>query len=271
MIPVLHLFPTLNSSLMELLEGLSPAQWNSSTVCRKWSVKDITAHLLDTALRRVSSGRDGHFLKSVHGNSYDDLLNSLNTLNAEWVGAYKRVSSQILIKQISAAQDDLCEYLKTLNLTAPALFPVLWVGEDKSQIWFDIAREYIERWHHQQQIRLAVGADSILERELYYPVLEISMLALPHHYRLKPAAEGTVIKINVVGDAGGSWAILRSKEEWKFTNPEMDADTEVYIDQNIAWMLLSKGIDILESEQYWQVIGDNDLGFHALKLTAFMV
>ncbi len=271
MIQVLHLFPKLNSSLIDLLEGLSPAQWNSATVCKKWSVKDIAAHLLDTALRRVSCGRDNHFGKAPEINSYEDLLDFLNTLNAEWVGAYKRVSTRVLIRQMSAAQDEFYDHLLSLDLHAPALFPVSWAGEDESKTWFDIAREYTERWHHQQQIRLAAGAGSILERELYYPFLEISMLALPFHYRLKSAAEGTLIRINIVGDAGGHWSILTKNGAWEFTDTRTEPHTQVYIDQNIAWMLLSKGIDIFEAEQYWQIVGNYELGFHALKMTAFMI
>ena len=271
MIHVLHLFPKLNSSLIDLLEGLSPAQWNNSTVCKKWSVKDIAAHLLDTALRRVSGGRDNHFAEAREINSYDDLLSFLNALNADWVDAYKRVSPQVLINQMAAAQEEFYKYLLTLNLSSPALYPVAWAGEDQSQVWFDIAREYTERWHHQQQIRLAVGAGSILKRELYYPFLEISMLALPFHYRLVSAADGTVVRVTIVGDAGGSWSIISKNNAWEFTGTEMEPNTLVYIDQNIAWMLLSKGIDIFEADQYWQVTGDYELGFHALKMTAFMV
>ena len=271
MVQVLHLFPRLNSSLIDLLERLSPAQWNNPTACKQWTVKDIAAHLLDTSLRRISFGRDNHFSQATQELAYEDLLKFLNTLNTDWVDAYKRVSPQVLIKQISAAQNDFYEYFLTLNLTSPALFPVSWAGEDQSQTWFDIAREYTERWHHQQQIRLATGIGSLLERELYHPFLEISMLALPFHYRLKAAAEGVTIRVTVVGDAGGSWSIIRTNNTWMFTEAEADVDTQVYIDQNIAWMLFSKGIDIFEAQQYWQISGNYELGFHALKMTAFMV
>ncbi len=271
MIEVLHLFPKLNSTLIELLEGLSPAQWDTATVCKKWSVKDIAAHLLDTSLRRVSSGRDNHFGNTPEISTYDDLLNFLNALNADWVDAYKRVSPKVLINHIALAQKDFYSYLLTLDLHGPALFPVSWAGEDQSKAWFDIAREYTERWHHQQQIRLAVSAESILGRELYYPFLKISMLALPFHYRLKSASDGTIVKIIVVGEAGGSWSIIKKTDAWEFTDTEFESQTQVYIDQNIAWLLLSRGIDIFEAEQYWQVIGNYELGFHALKMTAFMI
>lgn len=271
MIEVLHLFPKLNSLLVDLLEGLSQAKWNSTTVCKKWTVKDIAAHLLDTSLRRLSSGRDNYFSQAHQEVANEDLFKFLNTLNADWVNAYQRISPQVLIKQISAAQTDFHNYLLTLDLNSPALFPVAWAGEQQSETWFDIAREYTERWHHQQQIRLATGSGCLLEPELYHPFLEISMLALPFHYKLKTAEEGVTIKVIVVGDAGGSWTIVRKNNTWEFKNAEGNAGTQVYIDQNIAWMLFSKGIDIFEAKQYWQIFGDYELGFHALKMTAFMV
>ncbi len=271
MIEVLHLFPKLDSSLITLLEGLSPAQWNSSTLCKSWTVKDIAAHLLDTALRRISAGRDAHMPPLPELRSPGELVDFLNGLNAAWVKAYTRVSPQLITQQMISAQDELYQYLLTLDMSAPALFPVSWAGEDHSLQWFDIAREYTERWHHQQQIRQATGAASILQRDLYYPFLDISMQALPFHYRSKFPAEGERVTVNIVGEAGGSWAILKNKDGWEFTDPLSEAYTTVYIDQNIAWMLLSKGINILEAEQYWQISGHYELGFHALTMTAFVI
>ncbi len=271
MIPVLHLFPTLNASLIDLLSSLSPAQWESKTVCKQWLVKDIAAHLLDTALRRVSSGRDNHFGAAPEIRSHSGLVDFLNELNAEWVRAYKRVSPEVLVKQLSIAQEDLYEHLLTVDPREPAPYPVSWAGEEESSQWFDIAREYTERWHHQQQIRQAVGAGSILGRELYFPFLQISMLALPFHYSTQAAPKGTTIKINIVGEAGGSWVISRTDNSWEFASIDMEANNQVYIDQNIAWMLFSKGVDIYEAQQYWQISGNYQLGFHALKMRAFMV
>ena len=41
MADVLHLFPVLNSSLIEVLSGLSERQWNTNTLCSQWKVRDI--------------------------------------------------------------------------------------------------------------------------------------------------------------------------------------------------------------------------------------
>jgi hypothetical protein len=34
---------------------------------------------------------------------------------------------------------------------------VAWAGEAESKNWFHVARDYSEKWHHQQQIREAVS------------------------------------------------------------------------------------------------------------------
>ncbi len=271
MIEVLHLFPKLNSSLIQVLDKLEPAQWNKSTICRDWTVKDIAAHLLDGALRRLSQGRDGCRTETPGINSYNDLLAYLNELNAIWVNAYRRISPEILKAQLKTAQDELYAYLQSLDPDAPALYPVTWAGESSSANSFDIAREYTERWLHQQQIRQAVGAESVLSKELYHPFLEVCMQALPYHFKETEALTGSLVTVEIVGEAGGQWSVIRSENSWEFTNLGGESSARVYIDQNIAWMLFSKGMDIQEGSQFWQVTGDRTLGIHALKMVAFMV
>lgn len=271
MIDVLHLFPALNTSLIEVLAGLDRKQWNNDTLCKQWKVKDIAAHLLDSAIRRLAIGRDAYQTEFPEIQSEQGLLNHINELNADWVQAYKRVSPEILIEQLQLTQVQMLEYLHSLDLNVKAIFPVSWAGEDISTNRFDIAREYTERWHHQQQIRQAVGAKSITGRELYNPFLQICMQALPYHFRNFDYPEGTLVRLEIVGDAGGVWSIIRRGSEWEFSTESGEIASQIYIDENIAWILLSKGIEINEAKQYWQVIGDQELGMHALALHTFIV
>ena len=55
---LVDLFPELHAELMSLLRAMRPDDWGKPTACALWSVKDIVAHLLDGALRRLSYGRD---------------------------------------------------------------------------------------------------------------------------------------------------------------------------------------------------------------------
>jgi hypothetical protein len=53
-IPVSGLFRELEGHLLDLLRALSPEDWRRPTVCSPWCVKDISSHLLDGNIRRLS-------------------------------------------------------------------------------------------------------------------------------------------------------------------------------------------------------------------------
>ena len=122
----------------------------------------MTAHLLDTSIRYITAGRDNYLVqRGVSIRDNDDLIKWLNQLNNEWVNALKSVSPAILIEWIAAAGKLQNELLKKVNLFEQAPFPVSWAGESVSLNWFHMAREYTERWHHQQQIRDAVNKPAL--------------------------------------------------------------------------------------------------------------
>ena len=158
-IEVRHLFPELYSELIELLQNLSPDEWNNSTSSSKWTVKDIVAHLVDTDLRRISFQRD-HLIPPIYSRQIENdkqLGEYINYLNNTWVEVSKRLSPGVLIDLLKYIKIEMPKLLNSLNMDDEALFGVSWAGEKKSKSWFDIAREYIEKWYHQQQIREAVG------------------------------------------------------------------------------------------------------------------
>lgn len=272
MIDVISVFPSLNKALADLLKSLKPGDWNKHTVCPKWTVKDIVAHLLDTNIRRLSIGRDGNsFLKNRKFTTYEEVIDFLNDLNADCPKAMKRGSPEILIEMIEKYQDELLVYFKELDPFDRTIFPVQWGGKEHSENWFDIAREYSERWLHQQQIRQAINDHKLLAPEFYHPFLQTVMQALPFTYQKIMAPIGSTIKVEIVGPAGGSWTIIKYENFWSFTEEEViTPDALVYIDQQIAWLLFSKGIETMDAAQYYQLHGDRELGSHVLKMTSLI-
>src|SRR2546427_861626 len=178
-----HLFPKLDAMLIELLRSLTPEDWEKQTVSPKWKVKDVAAHLLDTPLRGVSIARDGYLPEAPRISSSVELAAYINRLNEEGVSLYRRLSPAVLISLMQVASQLLAEYHRSRDPDASAPYGVSWAGEEKSSNWFDTAREFTERWHHQQQIRLAVNKPGIMTRELYHPVLDCFLRALPFTYR----------------------------------------------------------------------------------------
>jgi uncharacterized protein (TIGR03083 family) len=271
-----HLFPKVDGLLLELLRLLKAEDWERQTVSPKWKVKDVAAHLLDTALRGVSFGRDGYSPPAPKINSAASLGVYINRLNEEGVTVYRRLSPAVLISLMEAACKQLAEYHAGRDPLAQAPYGVSWAGEEKSTNWFDTAREYTERWHHQQQIRMAVESSGargtgILTRELYYPVLDCFMRALPFTYRNVPAAAGTGIRITVSGEWGGRWNLLRGDTGWSLTERQEDQPAaEIIIPQEIAWRIFTKGIDRATAQSQVEITGDAALVLPVLSMVSIV-
>lgn len=183
-VKTLHLFPVLDKLLIDLLKSLSKEEWNLPTIAKLWTVKDIASHLLDGNLRALSFSRDHYFGETPTSiNSYADLIGYLNQLNATWTNATKRLSPKILTELLEITGKQYFEHLQTLNSFDTAIFSVAWAGHETSENWFHIAREYTEKFIHQQQIREAVGKQALFTKELFYPFIDTLMYGLPHTYR----------------------------------------------------------------------------------------
>ena len=266
------LFPGLHISLMTLLRGLAPADWSKPTACALWSVKDIVAHLLDSCLRRLSFGRDG--LEATPDRpiaSYADLVSYLNELNAQWIRASQRLSPGVLMDLMDLAGPQLNRYFSALDPDETARFGVAWAGEERSPNWFDIGREYTERWLHQQQIREAVGAPGLVGREWLHPALDIFVRALPHGYREVAAQAGTRVEVEIRGEAGGVWTLARGAAGWTLlTGRDPGARARVSLDQETAWKLFSKGLSPDQARRRIEIEGDPSLGRPVLGTLAVM-
>jgi uncharacterized protein (TIGR03083 family) len=266
-----HLFPKLDGMLIELLRSLAQEDWEMQTVSPKWKVRDVAAHLLDTALRGVSIGRDGYVAESPRINAAADLAAFINRLNSEGVTVYRRLSPLVLIELVEVAAKSLAEFHASRDLYAMAPYGVSWAGEEKSANWFDTTREFTERWHHQQQIRLAVKKPGIMIRELYYPVLDCFLRALPFTYRSVSAKPGTYAQINVSGDCGGSWYLYRTEETWQLIEkPLGEITSETTIPQEIAWRIFTKGISRESALSQVKITGDTKQGRQALGMISIV-
>lgn len=266
-----HLFQPLDDKLIELLRSLTADEWHAPTVAKEWSVKDVAAHLLDGNIRHLSLERDKYFgVTPGEINSYNDLLAFLNKFNADWVHAAKRMSPQVLLMLLKATGKPFCEHIASLDPNAQALFAVAWAGHEQSRNWFHVAREYTEKWHHQQQIREAVNKPGIMTKEFYEPFLQTFMQALPHTYRNTDAYEGTVVKVTVTGEGGGDWYLIKH-DNWEISDEEfLMPQAHTTIDGTIAWKLFSKSWRKKEAAPYVTIEGDKELGEVVLEMISVM-
>lgn len=264
------LFPETQIQLMHLLSSLKPDEWAAPTVCDGWSVKDIAAHIIADDFGVVSRGRDGHRWWSAGVDSLDELIAAINAQNEAWVSATRRLSPQIICDVLWMSGEQLYEYLCTLDPHAIG-GPVHWAGPDPAPVWLDIAREYTERWAHQQQIRDATGRPGLRDRRFFASVLDTYVRALPHTYRDTAAPEGTHIRLVIEGEAGGTWSLVRNAPRWSlYTDVERAADASVTLDQDTAWRLFTKGITPAAAREQASLEGDPSLVAQVLETVSIL-
>lgn len=210
------LFRPLLHELTGLLRALSTADWDRNTLAGAWKVRDVAAHLVDGDLRKIAVYRDNHHLPMdapIH--SDQDLARFVNRLNASGVAFGARLSSRLIIDLLEIAGKWVAELIEGLPPEAPSIFAVSWAGESESLNWMDTGREYTERWHHQMQIRDAVGEPRLLVPRWMEPMIDLSVRALPVSYADRAAPEGTVVTLEVHGPTSGHWSVVREKTRWR--------------------------------------------------------
>ena len=267
-------FRPVSTSLVDLLRGLSREDWERPTVARHWVVRDVVAHLLDATLRRLSFHRDEMSppppAEAIV--SERDFVNFINALNAQWIGSSKRLSPRVLTDLYERASRDLADWFESLSLDAPALFPVSWAGEQASAGWFDIGREFPELWHHQQQIRMAVGADVRTDPRHLGAVIDVAVRGLPYAFRDVSAVPGQTVVIDISGPAGGRWTLVRETERWTLSRGEPSTvTTRIRFEDDAAWRLLFNALSAEDAARAVRVEGPQHFATALLRARSVVV
>lgn len=264
-ISTVHLFPGERAALLELLRGLAPGDWNAPTACEGWNAHDVALHLLGGDIGWLSGGRDRFRGSSTAPpvpdlSDWTTLVGWIDSRNATWIDATRRISPALLIDLLALTGDRLATWLPELDLDVPGI-PVDWAGPGPAPVWLHVAREYTERWVHQQHIRDAVGRPGLTEPTWLHPVLDTFARALPHALRDIDAPEGETATLVIAGPAGGSWSVRREGEAWVFLpTPPEHVDTLVTMDETTAWRAFTRGIALDAVREAAQIEGDPAIG-----------
>lgn len=233
-------FRPLALEFVRLLRTLDDGQWGRTAV-GTWQVRDVLSHLVDTTLRRLSFHRDRHTPPPPDRpvTNPREFTAFINALNAEWVQATRRLGPRVLTDLYAHGSAAFAEFAEHLPLDAPALFPVSWAGQDADAGWLDLGREFAEHWHHQMQVREAVGAGPPSEAVWLRAVLDVAVRALPSAYAGVDAPPDTTVVMHVTGPAGGAWALQRLERNWRLgvAPPDLTGDAGLELDEDAAWRL----------------------------------
>lgn len=257
---VQDLFPEVLEALLALLNGLSLSEWESPTAAAGWTVKDIAAHLLAGDIGKLSRRRDGYRPPGPSFDSPREFTAYLNGLNQEWVQAMRRISPPLLCGLLRWTGDQVAQLFLSLD-PFEIDGPVSWAGPDPAPVWLDVAREFTERWHHQQHIREAVRRPGLRAPRYLGPVLDTFVRALPYTYRNVEAPEGASVALTISGPSGGAWSVVREPERWQlYRGKPAQPEAEVELPEEIAWRLFTKGIPREAALAHAVFAGDLALG-----------
>lgn len=269
-IPVLEPLRRVNDALLDLLRGFTAEDWHRPTVHPERRVKDLTAHLLQGSLGRVSAIRDGYWRPSRPIAGTEDLIALIQQSNRDFMTAMRGVSPRILVDLLVVYDRELVAAFEALDPDAAGL-GVAWAGEAVSRNWFDVAREYTEKWHHQQQLRDATGRPPLYEPALLTPVLETFARGLPFAFRAREAKAGTRVSVSVSGAVTLDWTLRRVDGAWSlWSGTDPDAQAAISMPADVAWRVWTKGLEPDEARAKMAVHGDETMAAPVASFVAIM-
>ncbi len=263
-------FPSLLDALLDLLSSLSDEEWQRPVHGGEWTVKDLAQHLLGDEMNILSGKRDRYTEKHMVIHSWDELVTFINYRNAIWVEATRRLSPRLICELLRSNGEQVNQYFLTVDPYAMG-GPVNWAGPEPAPVWLDVAREFTERWHHQQHIRDAVGKPGCTDAYFLAPVLAAFMHALPQTFQEVDEPEGTSVSMTITGEAGGVWSAVREGGCWElYAGKPEHSRAEIVLPEDIAWRLFTRGISPEAARQAAKLCGDLRLAEKALETTSII-
>src|SRR5262245_8176934 len=180
MATVLDVTPMLRperAALLDLLERVADDDWARPTECPAYDVKGLATHVIGDDLSLLSRQRDratnGLLLiaEEMPGVDFRTLLDSFND---RWVASARFFSPAVVVELLRSLGDGTATFYEGVDLSAPCE-PVFFFGStgEPSPYWQAIAREYVERWVHQSQIRRALGMPSLADQHFVLTGVEV--------------------------------------------------------------------------------------------------
>jgi hypothetical protein len=265
-----RLFRPLHRELIALLRALRPEDWARPTSSGSWRVREVAAHLLHGDLRELSADRRPGPTPPDLG--FSELVELIDGDNARGVEFLSTLSGGLLTDLLEVTGRWVASLFEGLDPHQPSNTYVAWAGERVSENWMDTGRELTERWHHQVQIRDAVGAPPLAGQRWISPILELSVLSLRRSYEEVLAPRGTAVVLAVRGDRRYAWSVVRGHSGWQVMRGVAAAPAAVLeLDAESAARSFFDLLCVAETRQRASMTGDPALLEPILQARALMI
>ena len=154
--PLIALFESTWGDIDDLCSGLSEDQWNLSTDCPGWSVKDHVAHMIGTEnmLRGVQPPADVVVGDTPH------VRNDIGGFNEQWVAVYRDKPGAVALDDFRAVTKERLDALRTLpneKWDEEGFTPE---GRAPYRVFMEI--RVFDCWYHDQDMREALDQPGFL-------------------------------------------------------------------------------------------------------------
>jgi hypothetical protein len=183
---------------------------------------------------------------------------ALDRFNEQWVSAASFLSPPILIELLTLSGEWTHLFYSTTDSDRLGE-AVPWIGPDPAPYWLLSAREYWERWIHQQQIRRAVGRPGLNTPRFLVPAVAVAMRGFPQGLAAFPAPAGTTVTVAITGAA--AWTVGSDGHTWTLYNGGPESPTvRLAVDVDNAALVFSRALTAEELTDRVRPQGDVDLG-----------
>src|SRR3954447_7221741 len=151
---------TEREALLDLLAGLDDAEWSAPTECAAWTVEGVALHVLGDDLSLLARQRDDAIdgltlYAETHAGL--TLYERLDRFNEQWVVAATFLSHTLILDLLELSGRWTASFYADIDKDKLGEPVGMFAAQEASPYWQIAAREYLERWIHQHQIRRAVG------------------------------------------------------------------------------------------------------------------
>jgi uncharacterized protein (TIGR03083 family) len=248
------------AEFIALLEQLSSDEWARPTECPAWTVKGIALHVLGDDLSLLSRQRDEAqpALYRNDAGEWAGSYRSLDQFNEHWVTSAEYLSPELIVELLRATGAWTFEWYTAVD--PDSLGEAVWFySEEPTPYWMIAAREHLERWTHQNQIRRATGRSLLDEPGLLAMVVATVIRAFPHAFRALRVDDGTSVSVFIADLA--EWTVLREDGAWHlYDGIGEGADVGLSVPRESAVPLFSRGLTRDEITETVSVRGDENIG-----------
>ena len=189
--PLIGLLETVWASLAGVAASLEPSEWDRTTDCPGWSVRDQYAHMIGTESMLAGRAAPG---STDDVRSREHVRNDIGALNEQWVESYRERPGEAVLADFVSVTNERLAALR-------ALTPQEWDAEGFTPEgpgpyrWFMAIRVF-DCWYHEQDVREATGRAGSLDNAVADFAVARIPKALPYIVGKKAGAEdGSVVTI----------------------------------------------------------------------------